>query len=175
MSEKKQSQWRKVMDKYVDAMIDKLKRRELEGSGPVALHTAELLRTIISKGKYTSISELLNLIKTIGKKLIDARPIELALGNIVRRVLFIVRQEATAYIKEEKYGKREGEMNHNVDLSLSLHKLFDSNTDEVDAISPESVMPKGLRGKCVRACARVCVCGCVCLYVGMYVGFDVYM
>lgn len=53
--------------------------------------------------------------------------IELAIGNIVRRVLFIIRRELATYIDEEKKGRvgDKTQQQITVDLSLSLHKLLD--------------------------------------------------
>ncbi len=74
----------------------KLKRRELRGSNAVALHTAELLRSLVSRRKYNSVGELMQMVRGVGKALEAAHPIELASGNIVRRVLYIVRHESVA-------------------------------------------------------------------------------
>lgn len=123
-------------DELVDAFVMKLKRREMNGSNAVALHTAELLRTLVSKRKYNSVGELLQLVRGVGKALEAAHPIELACGNIVRRVLYIVRHETAALVKELEAeqeaggaaaaGGRLGEQQQTqVDLSLSLHKMID--------------------------------------------------
>lgn len=102
--------------------------RELTGSNIVALHTADLLRTLISKKKFSTVTELLEIIRSIGSALIAAHPIELAIGNIVRRVLYIIRHETAAIVKELQSGvdSSTGQQQANVDLSLALHKILDS-------------------------------------------------
>ena len=115
-----------VVDEIVELFVLKLKRRELVGSNSVALHTAELLRTLVSRRKYSSVAELLALIRSAGKTLTLAHPIELAIGNIVRRVLYIIRHETAAIVKELAAGGSDSSVQQaQVDLSLSLHKMLD--------------------------------------------------
>jgi len=74
--------------------IFSLRRRQIKGSYEVARLTAELLRRVISSKKWKSTRELILSIKTLGKTLIQANPLELVVGNIVRRVLYIIRESA---------------------------------------------------------------------------------
>lgn len=77
----------------VDDLVAKLKRRQLVGSSTVAQATLKLLIVVISKNNWSKPNELLNLVKSVGQKLIEANPTELAVGNIVRRVLHVIREE----------------------------------------------------------------------------------
>lgn len=122
-----------IADELVDAFILKLKRRELLGSNAVALQTADLLRTLISRKKFTSVSELLESMRAVGAALTAAHPIELCIGNIVRRVLYIIRHEAAAIVKElQSEGGDNSQQQTNVDLSLSLHKILDAQQLELN-------------------------------------------
>lgn len=85
-----------VLDEIIESFVIKLKRREIRGSGLVAIQTAELLRSVISKKKFNTVSEILALVRSIGRVLTNAHYIELSIGNVVRRVLFIIRHEAAA-------------------------------------------------------------------------------
>ncbi|KAH7548539.1 hypothetical protein JRO89_XS14G0159100 [Xanthoceras sorbifolium] len=61
-----------------------------------ARQTAELLRSVISQQRvpYTNqAGALIDAVKAVGEQLIAANPVELAVGNIVRRVLHIIREE----------------------------------------------------------------------------------
>lgn len=61
----------------------------------------------------------------IGKVLASAQPIELCIGNIVRRVLYIVRHEFT--VLQTNKNKNPNQQQSNVDLSLSLRdRLLDT-------------------------------------------------
>ncbi|BBG96509.1 NagB/RpiA/CoA transferase-like superfamily protein [Prunus dulcis] len=80
----------------VNDFLIKLKKRNIEGSQATAKLTAELLRSVISSQRvpYTNqAGALIDAVKAVGEQLIAANPIELAVGNIVRRVLHIIREE----------------------------------------------------------------------------------
>ncbi|KAK9046908.1 hypothetical protein V6N11_052778 [Hibiscus sabdariffa] len=80
----------------VNDFISKLKKRKIEGSQATAKQTAELLRSVISQTRvpYTNqAAALIQSVKAVGERLIAANPVELAVGNVVRRVLHIIREE----------------------------------------------------------------------------------
>ncbi|KAH9698395.1 translation initiation factor eif-2b subunit beta [Citrus sinensis] len=80
----------------VNDFLNKLKKRKIEGSQATARQTAELLRSVISQQRvpYTNqAGALIDAVKAVGEQLIAANPVELAVGNIVRRVLHIIREE----------------------------------------------------------------------------------
>lgn len=89
-------------DYDVYEFITRLKRSTYYGSSAVAKDTCILLRTIIIKGKFTTIEDLIDTIREVGRELIQARPLELVIGNIVRRVLYIIRREFSLIQKQEK-------------------------------------------------------------------------
>ncbi|KAJ6428141.1 hypothetical protein OIU84_023540 [Salix udensis] len=68
----------------------------IEGSHATARQAAELLRSVISQQRvpYTNqAGALIDAVRAVGEQLIAANPVELAVGNIVRRVLHIIREE----------------------------------------------------------------------------------
>ncbi|KAF5742444.1 translation initiation factor eIF-2B subunit beta [Tripterygium wilfordii] len=80
----------------VNDFISKLKKRKIEGSHATARLAAELLRSVISQQRvpYTNqAGSLIDAVKAVGEQLVAANPVELAVGNIVRRVLHIIREE----------------------------------------------------------------------------------
>mmetsp|Transcript_53155 Transcript_53155/g.108416 ORF Transcript_53155/g.108416 Transcript_53155/m.108416 type:complete len:376 (+) Transcript_53155:111-1238(+) len=126
----------------VDALLMKLKRRQLS-SKDVAIETATALRKVISGTKGNNPKKLLEEVRAVGRKLAQASPAELTVGNIVRRVLFIIREEhanASQAASKEGEGRAEEGGGHvtrhapslgNVlegDLSLSLSQNW---TEEV--------------------------------------------
>lgn len=74
----------------VNELATKLRKRKVEGSRETARLTAELFRTVISQQRVTS-AALVEVVRDVGQQLIAANPVELAVGNIVRRVLRIIR------------------------------------------------------------------------------------
>ncbi|KAF8395654.1 hypothetical protein HHK36_019604 [Tetracentron sinense] len=80
----------------VNEFVIKLKRRKVEGSHATARQTAELLRSAISQQRLpyrNQAGALIDAVNAVGEQLISANPVELAVGNIVRRVLHIIREE----------------------------------------------------------------------------------
>ncbi|EPS72914.1 hypothetical protein M569_01835 [Genlisea aurea] len=80
----------------VSEFLVKLKKRKIEGSKATAKLTAEVLRAFISQQRLPQNNQaesLIYAVKTVGAELVDANPVELSVGNIVRRVLHIIREE----------------------------------------------------------------------------------
>ncbi|RXK36599.1 translation initiation factor eIF-2B subunit beta [Tremella mesenterica] len=88
--------------KLTEALVTSFRRRQIVGSRNVAIATAALIQNLVRSAKYTTIDELLALIKMVGRKLVEANPLELAIGNIIRRILRLIREEyraaATAHL-----------------------------------------------------------------------------
>lgn len=70
--------------------------RKIEGSKATAKVAAEVLRSFISQQRLPNTNQagaLIEAVKAAGEQLIAANPVELAVGNVVRRVLHIIREE----------------------------------------------------------------------------------
>ena len=52
-----------------------------------------MLRTVISNSRWSSAASLIQIIREIAVRIIKAQPIEFAVGNIIRRVLHLIREE----------------------------------------------------------------------------------
>lgn len=78
-----------------------LKQRQIKNSRPCAIATAELLRVVVSKTPWTDFGRLIAQIQDVGQRLVDAQPREMAVGNIVKRVLGMIRDEAKENRKKE--------------------------------------------------------------------------
>ncbi|KAI5070276.1 hypothetical protein GOP47_0014619 [Adiantum capillus-veneris] len=80
----------------INDFVLQLQRRQVEGSLDSAKLTVLLLRQVVSQHRAShsgQASALIEAVKNVGVRLIAASPIELAIGNIVRRVLHIIREE----------------------------------------------------------------------------------
>ncbi|EGG25404.1 translation initiation factor eIF-2B beta subunit [Cavenderia fasciculata] len=86
----------------LETFILRLKRKRITGSFSVSLSTAEILRQYISTTKWSNAKHLIDNIKQMGKRLIETQPLEFCIGNIIRRVLFIIREEYLALRVEEE-------------------------------------------------------------------------
>lgn len=70
-----------------------LRRRQLQGAHTCAKATIEVLRTMVGMCKFHSTYHLMNIVRAVGRDLQAVAPSELTIGNIARRVLFMVREE----------------------------------------------------------------------------------
>ncbi|KAK4689889.1 translation initiation factor eIF-2B subunit beta, partial [Tremellales sp. Uapishka_1] len=86
-----------LFQQSIEKLIARLRLvRQIVGSRNVALATAALVRDIVRSVKYSTIDELLGFIQALGKRLVEANPKELAAGNIIRRILRLIREEYRA-------------------------------------------------------------------------------
>lgn len=77
----------------VDHFVCQLKRRQVHGSNYTALETAQLIRTVISSSRWNNASSLITNVRELAIRLINAQPVEFAVGNVLRRVLHLIREE----------------------------------------------------------------------------------
>ncbi|XP_015580628.1 translation initiation factor eIF-2B subunit beta isoform X1 [Ricinus communis] len=122
----------------INEFVTNLRKRKIDGSQATALRTAELLRSVISHLKApqaNQASALIDAVKNVGVQLIAANPAELATGNIVRRVLHIIREEELSLVTndEEVMKKEDSHIQSTAGRSLlrqpSLHTLLDCKPD----------------------------------------------
>ncbi|XP_059819029.1 translation initiation factor eIF-2B subunit beta [Hypanus sabinus] len=105
----------------VAAFGGRLGRGQLRRSGDVAAATAGLLRRIVAQSRWNNAGELLDLIRKESRKVIIAQPFETTVGNIIRRVMKIIREE---------YSRLQG---HNEEMDQeSLHRLLMSGSQNED-------------------------------------------
>lgn len=78
----------------LDAFCDQLRRRHVEGPLPTAKRTAYLMRLLTTTRRHNDAQALLDDVRLWGTKMQSAKPFELAIGNITRRVLHMIREEA---------------------------------------------------------------------------------
>jgi translation initiation factor eIF-2B subunit beta len=79
-----------------------LKRRQIRHSRLCAIATARLLRKVVASIRGSDPQKFIQRVQDVGKRLIAAQPRELVVGNIVRRVLGLIRDE-----EEEKRGESD--------------------------------------------------------------------
>mmetsp|Transcript_6994 Transcript_6994/g.14118 ORF Transcript_6994/g.14118 Transcript_6994/m.14118 type:complete len:396 (-) Transcript_6994:164-1351(-) len=82
-----------ALDVQIDEFCLMLKRRQVEGTVQIAKKTVELLRQVASNQNRCTGVSLRDAVRRVGKRLIAAKPNELCVGNMVRRVLYYIREE----------------------------------------------------------------------------------
>lgn len=131
----------------VNEFIFKLKRRQVEGSLYTARLTAVLLRQVISQQRLTQSAPgtaLIEAVKSVGLRMIAANPIELTVGNVIRRVLHIIREEEASLATKPISGvgnAAESEDEDNDDsASLSATVLAAANRSALRAPSLHNLL-----------------------------------
>lgn len=74
-----------------------------------AIETANLLRTVISNSRWSNAKNLLQTIQEITEKLVQAQPVEFAVGNVARRIMRLVREEYKGITVVAKNGANLGQ------------------------------------------------------------------
>ena len=87
------------------ALVTRLKRCQIRGSYSVARATTEYLRQVVGISRWSTAMELMRMIRLVGRSLVAAQPVEVATGNIVRRVLYIIREEYYHRLQEDSQGQ----------------------------------------------------------------------
>uniref|UniRef100_A0A8C6WEX4 Translation initiation factor eIF2B subunit beta n=1 Tax=Neogobius melanostomus TaxID=47308 RepID=A0A8C6WEX4_9GOBI len=105
----------------IEAFLSALKRGgsgtgPLRGSSETARETTALLRRITAQARWSSAGDLMEIIRKEGRRMTAAQPSETTVGNMVRRVLKIIREE---------YARSRGS-SEETDQQESLHKLLTS-------------------------------------------------
>uniref|UniRef100_A0A7N6AFN7 Translation initiation factor eIF2B subunit beta n=1 Tax=Anabas testudineus TaxID=64144 RepID=A0A7N6AFN7_ANATE len=105
----------------IEAFLSDLKRGgsgtgPLRGSAETARETTALLRRITAQARWSSAGDLMEIIRKEGRRMTAAQPSETTVGNMIRRVLKIIREE---------YARSRGS-SEETDQQESLHKLLTS-------------------------------------------------
>ena len=74
-------------------ICEALRRKQLHGAHVCAKAALELLRTMVGTCKFHSTYHLIHAVRAVAKEVQAAAPSEFTIGNIARRVLFMVREE----------------------------------------------------------------------------------
>ncbi|KAG5715694.1 Translation initiation factor eIF-2B subunit beta [Termitomyces sp. T112] len=77
----------------VENLASRLRRRQIVGSRAIALETLLVLRQVISKARFSNMEQLAEIIRSVGRRLVNAQPKEHSVGNTVRKVLHHIREE----------------------------------------------------------------------------------
>ena len=78
----------------IESYCAQLRSRTASGSMVTCKRTLEIMRLMVTNQKHADAAALIDEVRAVGHKLQQAKPSELAIGNVVRRVLHIIREEA---------------------------------------------------------------------------------
>lgn len=123
------------LDILVDSFVNKLKRRQITGSYKVALETCQFMMRVTSLSRWSAPDEFIQLIRSIGARIVRAQPREFAAGNVIRRILALVREE-TGDANQQASAK-------NAPVNTAMFKLLVSPTDNAE--EPKKQAPPSKR------------------------------
>ncbi|KAK2798374.1 hypothetical protein FQN51_007774 [Onygenales sp. PD_10] len=111
------------VDSATENLISLLKRRQIGPSHSCAVATAYLLLRVVSTSRITDPAKLIDRVQNVGRRLIAAQPREMVVGNIVRRVLGLIREEAE--------DEREGEFSLSSDAGSDTRPQTPQPADSI--------------------------------------------
>jgi translation initiation factor eIF-2B subunit beta len=97
-------------------MCINLLHSQICGSNKTAVETANLLRTVISSSRWSNAKNLLQTIQEITEKLVQAQPVEFAVGNVARRIMRLIKEEYKGISNVASTGHQQGSY-HSISLS----------------------------------------------------------
>ena len=77
----------------IEYFIARLKRRQIDDTYAMALETLQLLKRFISAARWNHVTELIEQIRQLADRLEKAQPAAFCCGNVIRRVLAVIRDE----------------------------------------------------------------------------------
>jgi translation initiation factor eIF-2B subunit beta len=96
------------IDSSIELLVSLLQRRQIKNSRQCALATAQLLLRVIAAERVRDAQALIKRVRSVGRRLVAAQPREMAAGNIVRRVLGIIREVGEESQAQEPEGSEIG-------------------------------------------------------------------
>ncbi|XP_047346110.1 translation initiation factor eIF-2B subunit beta [Vespa velutina] len=94
---------------------------DIKGAYNIVSATVSVLKDIISHSKWDTAKDLMDIITKNGKYLIESVPLEASIGNMVRRILLIIREEYRSELKNRT---------EETDPQESLHKILTAERDQ---------------------------------------------
>ena len=105
---------------------------------------------MVAKFRWTDVGKLLVRIQQVGHRLIEAQPKEMVVGNIVRRVLGMIREEAKEGRNDEHTGKNDSESNsqagsprRDVNTTIPERPAISSSISMFSPLRHSALRPKG--------------------------------
>jgi len=124
------------MSRAMDLTTDRLlKRRQIRESRPCAIATACLLRRVVASTRSSDPQKFMQQVQEVGQRLTVAQPKELAVGNIVRRVMGLIRDE-----QDETRGETEFSLLSEITSTVLRSPKLDPD------LSPSKSLPNGMPG-----------------------------
>ncbi|CCF55918.1 hypothetical protein KAFR_0A04820 [Kazachstania africana CBS 2517] len=108
----------------INSFVAKLKRRQIEGSYLIALETLQLLKRFISASRWNHVNELIEQVRELGALLEKSYPTAFCCGNVIRRILAMLRDEVEEEVRESSNINTDNLVQSAEPLISSMFNLF---------------------------------------------------
>ncbi|KAG7190640.1 hypothetical protein KM043_006722 [Ampulex compressa] len=102
-------------------LMNDIQYGQIKGTYNIVVATISTLKEIINNTEWNTAKNLMDTIRCNGKYLVEAIPLEASIGNMVRRILQIIREEYTSELKNKT---------EETDPQESLHKILTAEGDQ---------------------------------------------
>jgi len=132
---------------YIVEFKKKLRKKSFPNSTIIAIETAKIFRDVIKAlytGQYSmQFSDLLKVLKSLGKSFMSVEPLQFCVGNIVKRILHIVREEYNKFPNLESFSQQSSENKKKRMMSItSLNLLIDYSSQKITQTPKSSYVSK---------------------------------
>ncbi|KAL1896429.1 GCD complex subunit gcd7 [Ceratocystis pirilliformis] len=108
------------LEASIEYLVSLFKRRQITGPKDCAVATAHLLFQVVKYSKWSDEEQLMAQVCRVGKRLADALPKELAIVNIVRRVLSVIHDEANEDRDNDAFSDTASEVYENTQHNAAI-------------------------------------------------------
>jgi translation initiation factor eIF-2B subunit beta len=132
---------------YIVEFKKKLRKKSFPNSTIIAIETAKIFRDVI-KALYSGqssmqFSDLLKVLKSLGKSFMSVEPLLFCVGNIVKRILHIVREEYNKFPNLESFSQISSDNKKKRMMSItSLNLLIDYSSQKITQTPKSSYVSK---------------------------------
>lgn len=132
---------------YIVEFKKKLRKKSFPNSTIIAIETAKIFRDVI-KALYSGqssmqFSDLLKVLKSLGKSFMSVEPLLFCVGNIVKRILHIVREEYNKFPNLESFSQQSSDNKKKRMMSItSLNLLIDYSSQKITQTPKSSYVSK---------------------------------
>ncbi|EFN86328.1 translation initiation factor eIF-2B subunit beta [Harpegnathos saltator] len=111
----------KNINENVLKLINNIHYGKIKGSYNIVVTTISVFKEMINNAEWSTAKDLMDIIIENGKYLTKECPLEACIGNMVRRILQIIREEYTSELKNKT---------DETDPQESLHKILTAESDQ---------------------------------------------
>eukprot|EP01041_Mallomonas_annulata_P008457 gene8456-17434_t len=132
----------------MEMIVSGLRRRQITGALPCAKATLEMLRTILGQCKFSNTDHMMRVVRAVGRELTNANVVELTIGNIVRRVLYMIREEYSNKLRamDTDNNTTGGKVRSDSDIEKKIKRKTSTQVSVTTSTSTNTVLERVVLG-----------------------------